>query len=154
MMIKSNINISPINLANINIIKDNDNEEKEKNFIMKTRIILKYDFIKKESNKDITLFDLKKYINTKLHMQEYEYELFIGEHNLNCLSNDTYILNLLNKYKLNKIIIKTFKNVVDIINELNYYEKFLTKKISLKEDEIKFLKKEHEKLSEDLKNIQ
>jgi len=153
-MIKSNIDTRPTNSSNINIINDNDNKEKEKNLILKTKIILKYDFIKKESNKDITLFDLKKFINTKFNMQEYDYELFIAEHNINCLSNDTSILNLLNKYKLNKKIIKAFKNVVDILNELNYYEKFLTKKISSKEDEIIFLKKEHEKLTEDLKNIQ
>ena len=152
-MINPIINISPTNLSNINII-NNNNKENEKNFIMKARIVLKYDFIKKESNKDITLFDLKKYINTKFHMQEYEYELFIGEHNINCLSNDTSILNLLNKYNLNKIIIKSFKNIIDILNELNNYEKFLTKKISLKDDEIKKLKEEHEKINEDLKNIQ
>ena len=151
-MINPIINISPTNLSNINII--NNNKENEKNFIMKARIVLKYDFIKKESNKDITLFDLKKYINTKFHMQEYEYELYIGEHNINCLSNDTSILNLLNKYNLNKIIIKSFKNIIDILNELNNYEKFLTKKISLKDDEIKKLKEEHEKMNEDLKNIQ
>ena len=152
-MINPIINISPTNLSNINII-NNNNKENEKNFIMKARIVLKYDFIKKESNKDITLFDLKKYINTKFHMQEYEYELFIGEHNINCLSNDTSILYLLNKYNLNKIIIKSFKNIIDILNELNNYEKFLTKKISLKDDEIKKLKEEHEKINEDLKNIQ
>ena len=152
-MINPIINISPTNLSNINII-NNNNKENEKNFIMKARIVLKYDFIKKESNKDITLFDLKKYINTKFHMQEYEYELFIGEHNINCLSNDTSILYLLNKYNLNKIIIKSFKNIIDILNELNNYEKFLTKKIYLKDDEIKKLKEEHEKINEDLKNIQ
>ena len=56
-MKKSNINICQKNISNINIINDNDNKEKEKNLIMKTRIIIKYDFIKKESNKDITLFD-------------------------------------------------------------------------------------------------
>ena len=128
-MIKSNIDTRPTNSSNINIINDNDNKEKEKNLILKTKIILKYDFIKKESNKDITLFDLKKFINTKFNMQEYDYELIIAEHNINHLSNNTSILNLLNKYKLNKIIIKAFKNVVDILNELNYYEKFLTKKM-------------------------
>ena len=153
-MINSNINISPINQSNINIINDNNDKEKEKSFIMKTKIIIKYDFIKKESNKDMTLFDLKQYINTKFHIQEYEYELFIGEHNINCLSNDTSILNLLNKYNLNKIIIKAFKNIIDILNELKNYEKFLAKKISLKDDEIKKLKEEHEKINKDLINIQ
>ena len=153
-MINSNINISPINQSNINIINDNNDKEKEKSFIMKTKIIIKYDFIKKESNKDMNLFDLKQYINTKFHIQEYEYELFIGEHNINCLSNDTSILNLLNKYNLNKIIIKAFKNIIDILNELKNYEKFLAKKISLKDDEIKKLKEEHEKINKDLINIQ
>ena len=153
MNIKSNINIFPQNLSNMNIINDNS-KEKEKNSIMNTRIILIYDFIKKESNKDMTLFDLKKYINTKFHMQDYEYELFIGEHNINYLSNDTIILNLLNQYNYNKIIIKAFKNVIEILNELNNYEKFLTKKILLKDDEINKLKEEYHKIDEDLKNIQ
>lgn len=46
-MNKSKINISMTNLSNTNIINDNKNKEKEKYFIIKTRIILKYDFIKK-----------------------------------------------------------------------------------------------------------
>ena len=152
-MINPNINISQSNISNINKIINNDNKKKEKNSIMKAEIILKYDFIKKECNKDMTLFDLKKYINTKFHIQEYEYEIFIGEHNINCLSDDTSILNVLNKYNLNIIIIKAYKNIIDILNELNNYEHFLTKKISLKDNEIKKIKEDEEKINEDLKKF-
>ena len=133
-----------------NNLKNNDNN----NSNLTTKIIVKFDFIKKESNLNMSLFDLKCYINTKLHMQEYEYELFIEEIPLNNFPNDTLIANILNKYNVNKIVIKAFKTIFDVQNILNNYEKYLINKISSKEDEIKMFKAEGEKIKEDLKSFQ
>ena len=132
----------------VNLKKDANNSS------LTTKIIIKFDFNKKESNLNFTLFELKNYINTKLHMQEYEYKLFIGENTINNFPNDTLISNILNTYNSKKITIKAFKTIIDVQNIFNNYEKYLTSKISLKEDEFKMLKAKNEQLKEDLKQFQ
>ena len=132
----------------LNLKKDANNSS------LTTKIIIKFDFNKTESNLNFTLFELKNYINTKLHMQEYEYKLFIGENTINIFPNDTLISNILNKYNSKKITIKAFKTIIDVQNIFNNYEKYLTSKISLKEDEFKMLKAKNEQLKEDLKQFQ
>ena len=136
-----------------NINKINDINDKEKESILKTRIIIKFELLNKEYNSNMTLSDLKKYINTKFNIKEYEYKLFLDENSMNDLSKDISIQSLLNKYNSNNIYIKTFKNILDENKELNNYEKLLSKKISVKEEEIKLLNTESEKLIEDLTNI-
>ena len=136
-----------------NINKINDINDKEKESILKTRIMIKFELLNKEYNLNMTLSDLKKYINTKFNIKEYEYKLFLDENSINDLSKDISIQSLLNKYNSNNIYIKTFKNILDVNKELNNYEKLLSKKISVKEEEIKLLNTESEKLIEDLTNI-
>ena len=69
------------------------------------------------------------------------------------MSNEILILSLLNKYNTNKITIKTFKSIFDIKNQLNNYEKLLTKNISLKDNEINLLNIEYDNIKKDLQNI-
>ena len=52
-----------------------------------------------------------------------------------------------------KIVIKTFKNTIDIEKQLNDYENILSKQISIKNDEINLLKIENEKIMQDLNDI-
>lgn len=139
--------------SQLNINKINDINDKEKESILKTRIMIKFELLNKEYNSNMTLSDLKKYINTKFNIKEYEYKLFLDENSINDLSKDISIQSLLNKYNSNNIYIKTFKNILDVNKELNNYEKLLSKKISVKEEEIKLLNTEIEKLIEDLTNI-
>ncbi len=139
--------------SQLNINKINDINDKEKESILKTRIMIKFELLNKEYNSNMTLSDLKKYINTKFNIKEYEYKLFLDENSINDLSKDISIQSLLNKYNSNNIYIKTFKNILDVNKELNNYEKLLSKKISVKEEEIKLLNTESEKLIEDLTNI-
>ena len=139
--------------SQLNINKINDINVKEKESILKTRIMIKFELLNKEYNSNMTLSDLKKYINTKFNIKEYEYKLFLDENSINDLSKDISIQSLLNKYNSNNIYIKTFKNILDVNKELNNYEKLLSKKISIKEEEIKLLNTESEKLIEDLTNI-
>ena len=121
--------------------------------VLKTKLITIFEFVKKDFNLNETLLDLKKYINVKFHIQDYEYELYIGENLVSNFPPDTLVSNLLNKYNINKITIKAFKSIYDVQIELNNYENFLTKNISLKENEISLLKKEYEYIKQDLKNI-
>ena len=121
--------------------------------VLKTKLITIFEFVKKDFNLNGTLLDLKKYINVKFHIQDYEYELYIGENLVSNFPPDTLVSNLLNKYNINKISIKAFKSIYDVQIELNNYENFLTKNISLKENEISLLKKEYEYIKQDLKNI-
>ena len=121
--------------------------------VLKTKLITIFEFVKKDFNLNETLLDLKKYINVKFHIQDYEYELYIGENLVSNFPPDTLVSNLLNKYNINKITIKAYKSIYDIQIELNNYENFLTKNISLKENEISLLKKEYEYIKQDLKNI-
>ena len=145
------INYSSLN-NNINNINKGLNQ-KESNSIFKSKILIKYDFAIKDSNTNMTLLDLKKEINKKFNIKEDEYELFIGEHSLNLVSNEIPIVSLLNKYKINNIKIQSYKTILDSKRDIINYENILSKKISLKDDEIKMLNVEYEKIKEDLNNI-
>jgi len=129
------------------IIKQNETT------LLKSKLIIIFDFIKKEQISNMTLLDLKKKINIKFNIHEYEYEILINEIPISNLSNEILILSLLNKYNTNKITIKTFKSIFDIQNELNNYEKLLTKNISLKDNEINLLNIEYDNIKKDLQNI-
>ena len=127
--------------------------EQNESTLLKSKLIIKFDFIKKEQISNMTLLDLKKKINLKFNIHEYEYEILINEIPISNLSNEILILSLLNKYNTNKITIKTFKSIFDIQNELNNYEKLLTKNISLKDNEINLLNIEYDNIKKDLQNI-
>ena len=142
-----------INYSSLNNNINKGHNQKESNSIFKSKIIIKYDFAIKDSNSNMTLLDLKKEINKKFNIKEDEYELFIGEHSLKLLSNEIPIVSLLNKYKINNIKIQSFKTIIDSERDIINYENILSKKISLKDDEIKMLNVEYEKIKEDLDNI-
>ena len=148
-MDKKDQNYSSENFNKINVPKNQNNNSN----LLKTKLIIKYDLVKKELNSNISLSDLKKFINTNFNMNEIKYELYIGENSINNLPDDTSILNLINKYNLNQITIKSFKNIFDVKNELNTYETFLTKNITLKNDEIDLIQKEYENIQKDLQNM-
>ena len=133
----------------------NKNNNKNDNItcMINSKIITIFDFKKDEPNSKQTLLDLKEYIKTKFHFQDYEYELYIDEYSINHFPNDIQILYLLNEYNDNKFIIKSFKNIFDINNEINKYDTFLTNNISLKEDEINLLNEEYKNMLEDLRNV-
>ena len=142
-----------INYSSLNNNINKGHNQKESNSIFKSKIIIKYDFAIKDSNSNMTLLDLKKEINKKFNIKEDEYELFIGEHSLKLLSNEIPIVSLLNKYKINNIKIQSYKTILDSKRDIINYENILSKKISLKDDEIKMLNVEYEKIKEDLDNI-
>ena len=121
--------------------------------ILKTKLISIFEFVKKDFNLNATLLDLKKYINVKFHIQDYEYELYIGENLISNFPTDMLVSNLFSKYNINKITVKAYKTIYDVQKELSNYENFLTKNISLKDNEISLLKKENENIKQDLKNI-
>jgi hypothetical protein len=142
-----------INYSSLNNNIYKGHNQKESNSIFKSKVIIKYDFAIKDSNSNMTLLDLKKEINKKFNIKEDEYELFIGEHSLKLLSNEIPIVSLLNKYKTNNIKIQSYKTILDSKRDIINYENILSKKISLKDDEIKMLNVEYEKIKEDLNNI-
>ena len=148
-MDKEDKNYSSENFNKINEPKNQNNNSN----LLKTKLIISYDLVKKELNSNIVLSDLKKFINTNFNLNEIKYELYIGENSINNLPDDTSILNLINKYNLNKVTIRSFKNVFDVKNELNTYETFLTKNIALKNDEIDLIQKEYENIKKDLQNM-
>ena len=121
--------------------------------LIKTHIIFINEIKINGLSSDFSLLSLKTYINNKYSLQEYEYEVFIGENNINNYPDTTLILFLLNKYKENSITIKTFKNALDAQNQLNGYEQFLDQQISLKDEDIKSISLEVTKLMEDLNSI-
>ena len=127
--------------------------EQNESTLLKSKLIIIFDFIKKEQISNMTLLDLKKKINIKFNIHEYEYEILINEIPITNLSNEILIISLLNKYNTNKITIKTFKSIFDIKNQLNNYEKLLTKNISLKDNEINLLNIEYDNIKKDLQNI-
>ena len=137
---------------NKNIIKDN-NEKPKNSSLFKSKILIEYDYIIKDLNANITISEIKKDISKRFNLKEDEYELFIGEHSLKLLSNEISIVSLLNKYKINNIKIQSYKTILDSKRDIINYENILTKKISLKDDEIKMLNVEYEKIKEDLNNI-
>ena len=109
--------------------------------------------IKIKISEKMTLSELKNAIRKNYFISDDEYEIFIGEKNINNESNNTTVFKLFEKYKSNDINIKSNKNIFDLQNQLNSYDNFLTKKISLKSDEINLLAKEIENLKNDLSNI-
>ena len=122
------MNINDIKRSSPNFNKNNDKNDNttyNKFYILNFKIITLFDFKKTETNSNKTLLNLKEDIKTKFNFQDYEYELFIGENSINHFSNDIQILYLLNQYNDNKIIIKSFKNIFDINNEVNKYDIFL-----------------------------
>ena len=136
-----------------NNIKINNETLEKSIYALKTKLIIDFDFINRESNINMKLIDLKNIINNKFNIQEHEYELFLDGKSINNYPNETLILNLLNKYDAKKIVIKSYKNILDVQNQINSYEKLLIKNISLKDDEIKLLNDEYENIQKDLKNI-
>ena len=136
--------------SNINTINDENNEDNNNLFGLK--LIILFEFEMKELSLNMTLIDLKKYINLKFHLQDYEYILFIGKNNINNLPQDTLVSDIVNKFNVNKITIKTFKNIFDVHKELDKYEYFLTNNISLKNDDINMLINEYKNIKEEINN--
>ena len=126
---------------------------KKNNNNIKARLIFSFDLTKDISNPKFILQDLKLEIKKSYSIQDNEYDLFIGANKINLLPNDTLINALIKKYNENKIVIKSYRNTFDIEKQLNDYEDILTKKIIIKNDEIKALNLEYEKLMQDLKNF-
>ena len=138
--------------TNNNIITiNNTHEEFIDKFTFKLTFI--YDLVISNQNRNMTLSEIKALIRKNYSLKENEYKLFIGNNSVNNLSNSTSIKDLLNLYKDNKIIIKTFKYIIDIQKEINDYERFLNNKILLKSEEIKLLNTEYENIIKDLKSI-
>ncbi len=144
-MNKRDIKYSP---SNLNKINDESNADNNNSFEIK--LIISFEFLMKESNINMTLIDLMKCINYRYHLKEYEYEIFIGENNISNLPHDTLISNIINKFNLKNITIKTFKNFFDVNKEFGEYERFLTNNISLKNDDINMLINEYKNIKEDL----
>ena len=130
-----------------NKIINNDNKND-----IQVRLAFNYK-IKIKISEKMSLSELKNEIRKNYFISDDEYEIFIGEKNINKESNNTTVFKLFEKYKSNDINIKTNKNIFDLQNQLNIYDNFLTKKISLKSDEINFLSKEIENLKNDLNSI-
>jgi len=131
----------------------NNNNININSSLTKAHIIIINETIINSLNSDFSLLSLKNYINNKYSLQEYEYEIFIGENNVNNCPDNTLIVFLLNKYKANGITIKTYKTSFDAYNQLNDYEQFLEKQISLKDKDIKSVSLEVKKLMDDLNSI-
>ena len=131
----------------------NNNNININSSLTKAHIIIIHETIINSLNSDFSLLSLKNYINNKYSLQEYEYEIFIGENNVNNCPDNTLIVFLLNKYKTNAITIKTYKTSFDTYNQLNDYEQFLEKQISLKDKDIKSVSLEVKQLMDDLNSI-
>lgn len=136
---------------NNNIIINNLEEEKYDKFDFK--LISTYNLIINHSDINMTISELRKQINKNYSLKENEYQLLIGNYSINNLSNDTLVVDLLNKYKDNNIIIKTHKSLYDLQKQINDYENFLTKNILIKSDEISSLNSEYKNIINDLNCI-
>ena len=121
--------------------------------LLNSKLIIIFDFIHEDFNSNMTFFDVKNKINSLFNIHEYEYELFINEIPISHLEDEVVIRPLLNKYNTNKIILKAYKNIFDIQNDLNNYEHFLSNNISLKNNEINKLNIEYENIKKDLQNL-
>ena len=133
-------------LAQNKIVNEDNNND------IKVCLAFNYNIIIKTKEK-MNLSELKNAIRKNYFISDDEYEIFIGEKNINNESNNIIIFKLFEKYKSNDINIKSNKNIFDLQNQLNSYDNFLAKKISLKSDEINLLAKEIENLKNDLSNI-
>ena len=136
---------------NNNIIINDLKEEKYDKLDFK--LISTYNLIINHSDINMTISELRKQINKNYSLKENEYQLLIGNYSINTLSNDTLVVDLLNKYKDNNIIIKTHKNIYDLQKQIIDYENFLTKNILIKNDEISSLNSEYENIINDLNCI-
>ena len=123
----------------------------EKNNI-KVQLAFKFE-IKMNITEKMTISELKTEISKNYFLTEDEYEIFIGEKNINAEPNNLNVMKLFEKYKSNNINIKTYKNILDLKDQLNNYENFLSKNISLKSKDIDLLSKEYENLKNDLSNL-
>ena len=141
---KKTPNINTIGIGNDN----NVNNDK-----LKLKLLFIYDLNLVIKDKKMNISDLKYQINKSYSIQDDEYELFIGETCISNMPNDTPILNILNDHKVDKIRIKSFKNLFDIQDQVNEYENFLKRTISLKDEEMALLNNETEKLLQDLNSI-
>ena len=95
----------------------NNNNININSSLTKAHIIIIHETIINSLNSDFSLLSLKNYINNKYSLKEYEYEIFIGENNINNCPDNTLILFLFNKYKTNSITIKTYKTSFDLHNQ-------------------------------------
>ena len=141
---KKTPNINSICIGNDN----NVNNDK-----LKLKLLFIYDLNLVIKDKKMNISDLKYQINKNYSIQDDEYELYIGETCINYMPNDTPILNILNDHKVKKIRIKSCRNIFDIQDQINEYENFLIRTISLKDEDITLLNNEHENLLKDLNNI-
>ena len=132
---------------------NNETNQTNGSNLLNSKLIIIFDFIQEDSNSNMTLFDVKNKINSLFNIHEYEYELFINEIPISQLEDEVVIRPLLNKYNTNTIIIKAYKNIFDIQNDLNNYEHFLSNNISLKNNEINKLNIEYENIKKDLQNL-
>jgi len=123
----------------------------EKNNI-KVQLAFKFE-IKMNITEKMTISELKTEISKNYFLTEDEYEIFIGENSINNEPNNINVMKLFEKYKSNNINIKTYKNILDLKDQLNNYENFLSKNISLKTKDIDLLSKEYENLKNDLSNL-
>ena len=123
----------------------------EKNNI-KVQLAFKFE-IKMNITEKMTISELKTEIGKNYFLTEDEYEIFIGENSINNEPNNINVMKLFEKYKSNNINIKTYKNILDLKDQLNNYENFLSKNISLKSKDIDLLSKEYENLKNDLSNL-
>jgi hypothetical protein len=129
------------------------NDNNVNNDKLKLKLLFIYDLNLVIKDKKMNISDLKYQINKSYSIQDDEYELFIGETCISNMPNDTPILNILNDHKVDKIRIKSFKNLFDIQDQVNEYENFLKRTISLKDEEMALLNNETEKLLQDLNSI-
>ena len=132
--------------------KSDKNINKETNNDVILYLNLKYD-IKLNLSDKTTLTNIRAIINQKCFMGDDEYEIYIKDNKIDTEPNSANVLKLLEKYKSNVICVKTKKNIFDLYNQLNIYDTFLTKNISLKTNEIAILKTEIENIKNDLDNI-
>ena len=144
---KKTPNNNSIGIGNDNNVNIKNNEK------LKLKFFFIYDLKLMIKDKKMNISDLKYQINKSYSIQDDEYELFIDETCISDMSNDTPILNILNDHKVDKIKIKSFKNLFDIQDQVNEYENFLKRTISLKDEDMALLNNETEKLLQDLNNI-
>ena len=142
-----NINSIGIGIGNDNNVNNKNNDK------LKVKILFIHDLQLNIKDKKMNISDLKYQINKNYSIQDDEYDLYIGETCINDMPNDSPILNILNDHKDNKIRIKSCRNVFDIQDQINEYENYLIRTISLKDENMALLNNEHEKLLKDLNNI-
>ena len=123
----------------------------EKNNI-KVQLAFKFE-IKMNVTEKMTISELKTEISKNYFLTEDEYEIFIGENSINNEPNNINVMKLFEKYKSDNVNVKTYKNILDLKDQLNNYENFLSKNISLKTKDIDLLSKEYENLKNDLSNL-